>query len=39
MDGPTKIGAHYMRQRAALLRFLTRHTRDPDIAQDLLQET
>lgn len=39
VDGRTKIGAHYIGQREALLRFFTRHTRNPDIAQDLLQET
>jgi RNA polymerase sigma-70 factor (ECF subfamily) len=33
------IWPHYMRQRESLLRFLTRRTRDPDVAQDLLQET
>jgi RNA polymerase sigma factor (sigma-70 family) len=39
VNARTKIGSHYIRQRGALLRFLTRHTRDPDLAQDLLQET
>lgn len=39
VGGRTKIGAHYVLQREALLRFLTRRTRDPDVAQDLLQET
>lgn len=33
------IWLHYIRQREPLLRFLTRRTRDPDVAQDLLQET
>lgn len=39
MDERTKIKSHYLGQREALLRFLTRHTRDPDVAQELLQET
>jgi RNA polymerase sigma factor (sigma-70 family) len=39
VDGRTKIAAHYIRQREALLRFLTQRTRDSDIAEDLLQET
>lgn len=33
------IWPHYLRQREPLLRFLTRRTRDPEVAQDLLQET
>jgi RNA polymerase sigma factor (sigma-70 family) len=39
VDGRTEIRSQYIRQREALLRFFTRHTRNPDIAQDLLQET
>jgi RNA polymerase sigma factor (sigma-70 family) len=39
VDGRARIAAHYLRQREALLRFLTRHTRDSEVAQDLLQET
>jgi RNA polymerase sigma-70 factor (ECF subfamily) len=35
----TSIWSDYLRQREPLLRFLTRRTRDPDVAQDLLQET
>jgi RNA polymerase sigma-70 factor (ECF subfamily) len=37
-DKPT-IRASYLTHRAQLLRFLTQRTRDPEIAQDLLQET
>lgn len=35
----TSMWQHYLSQRDSLLRFLTRRTRDPDVAQDLLQET
>jgi RNA polymerase sigma factor (sigma-70 family) len=33
------IWSHYLRQRHALVRFLRRRTRDPDLAEDLAQET
>jgi RNA polymerase sigma factor (sigma-70 family) len=33
------IWSHYLRQRNALVRFLRRRTRDPDLAEDLAQET
>jgi RNA polymerase sigma factor (sigma-70 family) len=33
------IWSHYLRQRDALVRFLRRRTRNPDLAEDLAQET
>jgi RNA polymerase sigma factor (sigma-70 family) len=33
------IWSHYLRQRDALVRFLRRRTNDPDLAEDLAQET